>query len=143
MKKDVYREWYNFAGNYDIDLFGGMFTLKETFGHWEFELFSGILEEFMETFKVEDRRSPRPVATQEEGRYYLHVRSVEKGTFFGTLFLDEPMDLAKVVVSSICRSPWGYHMDTLEFGSEQFERELDGFDGVSNVDGEILGWGWW
>ena len=30
-KKDVYREWYNFAGHYDIDLFGGYFEMKESF----------------------------------------------------------------------------------------------------------------
>ena len=39
--------------------------------------------------------------TQESGKYYLHVRSVERGTFFGTMSLDEPIDLLMFFVKYI------------------------------------------
>lgn len=55
----------------------------------------------------------------------MHVRSVEQGSYFGTLSLDEPMALEEVVLFSECHDDWGYHMDSLEFGFEVFERELD------------------
>ena len=143
LKKNVYREWYNFAGNYDIDLFGGYFVMKEAFGDWEFELFAGTLEDFMVKFNVPDKQTPPTAPTQESGKYYLHVRSVERGAFFGTLSLDEPVDFAHVEVNNLNKD-WGYNLSDICMSSvEVFERQLDGSmtedvgAGVTDTVGDI------
>ena len=126
LKKDVHEEWYNFAGHYDIDLFAGYFEMKESFGDWEFELFSGTLEDFMVKFNVPDKRTPPTAPTQEPGKYYLHVRSVERGAFFGTLSVSEPVDFSQVEVNNFYED-WGYNLSEIEMSPfDSFERQLDG-----------------
>lgn len=143
LKKNVYREWYNFTGNYDIDLFAGHFVMREAFGDWEFELFAGTLEDFMVKFNVSDNQTSPPAPTQEPGQYYLHVRSVERGEFFGTLSLNEPIDFAHVVVNTLS-DDWGYNMSNIAIvGEDDFERQLDASTtedigaGVTDTVGDI------
>ena len=143
-KKNINQEWYNFAGEYDIDLFGGYFVITESFGKWDFELFAGTLEDFIVKFNVPDNRTLPTAPTQESGKYYLHVRSVERGTFFGTMRLDEPIDFADVTVKYIWNwKHWGYDMASISFHGEDWERELDGSmtldvgSGVTDTVGDI------
>ena len=124
-KKSIDEEWYNFTGEYDIDLFAGQFVITESFGHWEFELFSGNLEGLLSQFNLEDNRTPRTTQPKKEGQYFLHVRSVERGVFFGTLSLSEPIDFADLEVNNIDED-WGYNLANVSFDFlEAFERQLD------------------
>ena len=143
-KKDLDEPWYNFAGEYDIDLFGGYFVMTESFGEWEFELFAGTLEDFITKFKVPDNRKRLSAPQQKPDKYYLHVRSVERGSFFGTRSLDEPINFADVTVEYVWNwRHWGYDMSSISFHGEDWERQLDASTtedvgaGVTDTVGDI------